>query len=183
MAVMASRSRDGEFVTAVLQSFGYVVPRGSSGIGKGGQEALREFIEHINKGNIGGLAVDAPKGPPYISKHGIVKAAARTGAPILLHMWYAKSNVRVNSWDRTIIPRPFTELVMVIDPDPIHVPAGAGKEQLEAYRKIIDKRLLGLMYQTDQWFQLRDQYPDPRDIPIPEPVPVPHHPSRKKKKR
>ena len=181
--IMASRSRDGELVTAVLRSFGYVVPRGSSGIGKGGREALREFIEHINKGNIGGLAVDAPKGPPYISKHGIVKAAARTGAPILLHMWYAKSNIRANSWDRTIIPKPFSELVLIFDRELIHVPADGSREVLEKYRQMIDMRLLKLTYQADRWFQMRDQYPDPRDIPIPEPVPVPYHPPRKKKKR
>ena len=178
-ALMASRSRDGELITAVLRSFGYYVPRGSSGVGKGGQAALIEFIEHINKGNIGGLAVDAPTGPPYISKHGIVKAAARTGAPILLHIWYAKSNIRVNSWDRTIIPKPFSELVMIIDQKPIYVPADGSREHLEKYRQMIDNRLLQLTYQTDQWFQLRDQYPDPRNIPVPHPVPIPYHPPRK----
>ncbi len=91
---MASRSRDGDLITSVLRFFGYFAPRGSSGIGKGGQEALEVFIEHIKKGNVGGLAIDGPTGPPYVSKHGIAKAAARTGAPVLLHIWYAKSNIR-----------------------------------------------------------------------------------------
>lgn len=178
---MASRSRDGELITAVLRFFGYFAPRGSSGIGKGGQEALEVFIEHVKKGNVGGLAIDGPKGPPYVSKHGIAKAAAITGAPILLHIWYAKSNIRVNSWDRTIIPKPFSELVMIIDRKPIYVPANDSKEHLEQYRKIINTRLLHLTYQADQWFKLRDQYPDPRNIPVPQPIPAPYHPPKKRK--
>lgn len=180
-ALMASRSRDGELITAVLRFFGYFAPRGSSGIGKGGQEALEVFIEHVKKGNVGGLAIDGPKGPPYVSKHGIAKAAAITGAPILLHIWYAKSNIRVNSWDRTIIPKPFSELVMIIDRKPIYVPANDSKEHLEQYRKIINTRLLHLTYQADQWFKLRDQYPDPRNIPVPQPIPAPYHPPKKRK--
>lgn len=178
---MTSRSRDGELLTSLLRFFGYVTPRGSSGIGKGGQEALEIFIEHVKRGNVGGLAIDGPKGPPYVSKHGIVKAAARTGAPILLHIWYAESNIRVNSWDRTIIPTPFSKLVMIIDREPIYVPASDSKEQLEKYRKIINARLLHLTYQVDQWFKLRDQYPDPRKIPVPQPAPTPYHPPNKRK--
>ncbi len=178
---MASRSSDGELLTALLRFFGYFAPRGSSGIGKGGQEALEVFIEHVKKGNVGGLAIDGPKGPPYVSKHGIAKAAARTGAPILLHIWYAKSNIRVNSWDRTIIPKPFSELVMIIDQKPIYVPANDSREHLEQYRKIINARLLHLTYQVDKWFKLRDQYPDPRNIPVPQPVPAPYHPPKKRK--
>jgi len=180
-ALMTSRSRDGDLLTAVLRFFGYYAPRGSSGMGKGGRKALEIFIEHINKGNVGGLAIDGPKGPPYVSKYGIAEAAARTGAPILLHIWYAKSNIRVNSWDRTIIPKPFSEIVMIIDQKPIYVPANDSKDHLEKHRKMINTRLLHLTYQADQWFDLRDQYPDPRDIPVPHPVPAPYHPPKKTK--
>ena len=180
---MTSRSQDGDLITSVLRFFGYFAPRGSSGIGKGGKEALEVFIEHINKGNVGGLAIDGPTGPPYVSKYGIAEAAARTGAPILLHIWYAKSNIRVNSWDRTIIPKPFSELVMIIDAEPIYVPSNGSKEHLEKYREMINNRLLHLTYQADQWFKLRDQYPDPRNIPVPKPVPTPYHPAKKRKNR
>ena len=182
-ALMTSRSQDGDLITSVLRFFGYLAPRGSSGTGKGGKEALEVFIEHINQKNLGGLAIDGPTGPPYISKYGIANAAARTGAPILLHIWYAKSNIRVNSWDRTIIPKPFSELVMIIDAEPIYVPPNGSKEHLEKYRKMINTRLLHLTYQADQWFKLRDQYPDPRNIPVPKPVPTPYHPAKKRKNR
>jgi len=176
--LMASRSRDGELITAVLKRFGFVVPRGSSGAGKGGQEALEEFVEHVNNGNVGGLAVDGPKGPSYITKSGICMAAARTGAPILTHIWYADSNIRINSWDHTIIPKPFSKLVMIVDRDPIFFTEKESNEQMDRCRQIVTDRLLYLTYQADHWFELRDQYPDPRDIPVPHPIPTPSHANR-----
>lgn len=174
-ALMASRSSDGELITALLKRFGYVVTRGSSGVGKGGQDALKEFIDHVSGGNVGGLAVDGPKGPPYVTKGGICVAAARTGAPILPHIWTAESNVRVNSWDRTIIPKPFSRLVMIIDREPIYFTLKDVDEDLERCRRKVTSRLLHLTYQADHWFELRDTYSDPRDIPVPQPAPVPDH--------
>lgn len=175
-AIMSSRSGDGQLVTEILKRFGFNTPRGSSGKDKGGSVALKQFVDYIKQGHIGGLAVDGPKGPPYISKFGIVVATVRTGVPLLPHIWYAKSNYRINSWDRSIIPKPFTELVMIFDREAMYIPADASKEEIEAYREELDKRLLRLTYQADHWFEFRDQYADPRDIPVPEPVPLPYHP-------
>lgn len=175
-AIMSSRSADGEFITEILKRFGFNTLRGSSGKDKGGSIALRQFVDYINRGHLGGLAVDAPKGPPYISKAGIVVAAALTRAPLVPIVWYAKSNYRVNSWDRSIIPKPFSELVMIFDREAMQIPPHADKSEIEDYRQEFDNRLLRLTYQADHWFELRDRYPDPRDIPVPDPVPLPYHP-------
>ncbi len=175
-SIMSSRSGDGNFVTQVLRRFGFYAPRGSSGKGKGGSTALKQFVTYIKQGNLGGLAVDAPKGPPYISKFGIVVAAARTGAPLLPHIWYAQPNYRIRSWDRSIIPKFFSELVLIFDREAMHIPADVNEADIEAFREELDLRLRRLTYQADHWFELRSQYADPRDIPVPEPVPIPHHP-------
>ena len=175
-AIMSSRSGDGNFVTQILRRFGFYAPRGSSGKGKGGSIALKQFVAHIKQGNLGGLAVDAPKGPPYISKFGIVVAAARTGAPLLPHIWYAQPNYRIKSWDRSIIPKLFSELVLIFDREVIQIPADASETDIEAYREELDQRLRRLTFQADHWFELRSQYADPRDIPVPDPVPMPRHP-------
>lgn len=176
-AIMTSRSEDGELGAQLIKRFGYSTPRGSNTTG--GREALNEFVGLINSGKPGGLAVDAPKGPPYVSKHGIIAAAARTGAAICPFGWYAASNIRIGSWDRTIIPRPFSRLVAVFDREPILVPPDADYKLQEELRQELDNRLNRLAYQTDHWFELRSQYADPRDIPVPEPVPLPYHPPRK----
>jgi lysophospholipid acyltransferase (LPLAT)-like uncharacterized protein len=178
-AIISSRSRDGEFITQILNRFGYLAPRGSST--HGGKEALLETVDFVNEGNAAGIAVDAPKGPPYISKHGIITIAQRTGAPVVPFCWYAEPNIRADSWDRTIMPKPFARLVAAYDRKPMIIPGDATREQLEEYRKEFDRRLNILMYQTDHWFENRGKYADPRDIPVPEPVPIPVHPPRKKK--
>jgi len=175
-SIMSSRSGDGNFVTEILKRFGFYAPRGSSGKGKGGGTALRQFVEYIQRGHLGGLAVDAPKGPPYISKFGIVVATARTGAPLLPHVWYALPHHRIKSWDRSIVPKLFSELVLIFDREAIRVPPNASEAEIETYREELDQRLLRLTYQADHWFDLRNQYADPRDIPVPEPVPMPYHP-------
>jgi len=174
--IMSSRSGDGNLVTEILKRFGFYAPRGSSGKGKGGSAALRQFVSYIKKGHLGGLAVDAPKGPPYISKLGIVVAAARTDTPLLPHIWYALPNYRIKSWDRSIIPKPFSELVFFFDREPMHIPPDASEAEIEVYREELDDRLRRLTYQADHWFEYRDQYTDPRDIPVPDPVPMPFHP-------
>jgi len=178
-AIMTSRSEDGELGARLIKRFGYTSPRGSNTTG--GQEALDEFVNSVNSGKPGGLAVDAPKGPPYISKHGIIAAAARTGAAICPFSWYAEPNIRIGSWDRTMIPKPFCKLVAVFDREPILVPPDAGYERREELRRELDNRLNRLTYQTDHWFERCNQYADPRDIPVPEPVPPPYHPPKKKK--
>jgi lysophospholipid acyltransferase (LPLAT)-like uncharacterized protein len=176
-AIMSSRSSDGQFITEILKRFGFNAFRGSSGQDKGGAIALKQFVDYINRGHFGGLAVDAPKGPPYISKIGIIAAALHTGAPLLPVVWYAKPNYRIKSWDRSIVPKPFSELVMIFDREAMRIPADLSKKEIEAYRDKLDNRLLRLTYQADHWFDLRDRYDDPRDIPVPDPVPLPHHPA------
>jgi lysophospholipid acyltransferase (LPLAT)-like uncharacterized protein len=172
-AILSSRSRDGEMISAVLHRFGYYTARGSSGRKKGGHLGLKAFVDYVNKGNPGGITVDAPLGPPHISKRGIILAAAKTGAPLLPQIWYARPNFRFRSWDGTMLPKPFSEIVMIIDDQPIHVPTGATKATIEQYRKVLEERMLHLTYQVDHWFDMRDTYPDPRDIPVPSPVPTP----------
>ena len=178
-AIMTSRSADGELGAQLIKRFGYTSPRGSNTTG--GKEALDEFVGSVNSGKPGGLAVDAPKGPPYVSKHGIIAAAARTGAAICPFSWYAEPHIRIGSWDRTIIPKPFSRLVAVFDREPIFVSPDAGYERREELRQELDKRINRLAYQTDHWFDLCHQYQDPRDILVPEPVPLPYHPPQIKK--
>ena len=173
-AVLASRSRDGEMISAVLRRLGYHTARGSSGRrNKGGHLGLKAFVDYVNSGNPGAIAVDAPLGPPHVAKRGIVLAASKTGAPLVCQAWYARPNFRFKSWDGTMIPKPFSEIVMIIDNQPMHVPADATKEVIEQYRQKLEERLLRLTYQVDHWFDMRDTYPDPRDIPVPSPVPMP----------
>jgi lysophospholipid acyltransferase (LPLAT)-like uncharacterized protein len=172
-ALMTSRSKDGELVTSLLKRFGYTPPRGSSGKDKGGKQALEEFVELIKSGKPGGIATDGPKGPPCVSKFGVVAAAARTGVPIIPFIWNAEPCFRINSWDRTIIPKPFAKIVMIFDRNALNIPAESTKAQLETLRSELDSRINYLTYQADHYFGQQNRFPDPRNIPVPCPVALP----------
>ncbi len=168
VVVMASASRDGELANQVCKRFGCITVRGSNT--KRGSKALKELQALVERGHMGGVVCDAPTGPPYISKIGMIILAKRTGLPILPVMWYAERCWRIKSWDRSIIPRPFSKIVYLFDKEFIYVPADASQEECETYRKLLDERLRCLMYQTDHFFRIPD-VKDPREIAVPNPPP------------
>jgi len=166
--VMASASKDGELAAQATKRFGWIPVRGSST--RRGSEALREMHVLFEKGHRGGLVVDAPTGPPYISKIGIIILAKRTNLPIVPVMWNADRSWRISSWDRTIIPKPFSRIVFLYGDRLIHIPKDASRETCDTLRKDLDERLRGLMFQTDHFFR-RIEIKDPRKIAVPKPAP------------
>jgi lysophospholipid acyltransferase (LPLAT)-like uncharacterized protein len=126
----------------------------------------------FKKGHRGGLVVDAPQGPPFISKMGIIVLAKRTGLPIIPVIWSADRCWRLRSWDRTIIPKPFSKIVFLYAPELIKISPDASRDDCAAYRQKLDTILNRLMYQTDRFF-ISPEYTDPRQIVIPDPLPDP----------
>jgi hypothetical protein len=116
------------------------------------------------------LVVDAPRGPAHVSKIGIITAARMTGLPILALMWSADRSWRINSWDRTIIPKPFSRIVLAYAENLISIPRRASRKEMETMRQLLDDTLNRLMYQTDHFFTTSG-VADPRLIPVPEAPP------------
>ena len=163
--VMASASKDGELAAQTVKRHGWIPVRGSSSYR--GSEALREMIPYVKKGHRCGLVVDAPRGPKYISKIGMIIISKMTGLPIIPVMWSADKFWQLRSWDRTIIPKPFSRIVFLYAKEFIHVPKDASREECERYRQLLDDTLNRMMYQTDHYFK-SPQITDPRQIEVPE---------------
>ncbi len=163
--VMASASKDGELAAQASKRHGWIPVRGSSSCR--GSEALREMIPYFKKGHRGGLVVDAPRGPRCISKIGIIVISRMTGLPIIPVMWSADRFWQLRSWDRTIIPKPFSRIVFIYAKEFIRVPEDASREECERYRQLLDDTLNRMMYQTDNYFK-SPQISDPRQIKVPE---------------
>ena len=109
--VMVSRSRDGEFISRSLQRINYKTIRRS--VSAGGKEALEEMIDTIKQKDCSsGQAVDGPQGPAGVVKMGIVVMARETGPPIVPFVSWASRQVQFKSWDRMILPLPFSTIVM-----------------------------------------------------------------------
>jgi lysophospholipid acyltransferase (LPLAT)-like uncharacterized protein len=108
--VMVSRSRDGEWAARIVQRLGFRCFRGSPG--KGGSTALKQLISHI-KGTPGaGLIADGSQGPPRIAQKGILLLARYSGAPLMPVSMAAAPCWRFPSWDRTVLAKPFSRIVM-----------------------------------------------------------------------
>jgi len=137
---MGRRSKDGELVVRVGKRFGYDFVRGSSS--KGGGEALLAMIDYMNKGGAPkfcGTAVDGPRGPARILKKGMLVLAKETGSYFIP---MACSGTKVitfhKAWDKTIIPYPFSAVVMEFQ-DPFIIPKDISEEELENLRVRTEK--------------------------------------------
>jgi lysophospholipid acyltransferase (LPLAT)-like uncharacterized protein len=138
LSVMASRSRDGEILARVLQKLHFKVIRGSSS--RGGVQGLLELIDGIKDGYDTILAVDGPRGPREIVKPGVILLAQKTGSPILPVSASAFTAKVIHSWDRFLIPYPFTKGIVTIG-EPIVVPDTIDKPGIEAKRKALEDEL------------------------------------------
>jgi lysophospholipid acyltransferase (LPLAT)-like uncharacterized protein len=115
---MASRSEDGAIIASWLARNGYVAVRGSTT--RGGGEALRELVRHVRSGRQAALTVDGPKGPPRKVQPGIVQLARLTGGWILPITSSCSRPRFLASWDRYLVPRPFSRGIVVYgEPFPI----------------------------------------------------------------
>ncbi|MEJ2717142.1 MAG: lysophospholipid acyltransferase family protein [Deltaproteobacteria bacterium] len=134
--VMVSRSWDGELIDRCLRRWGYDTTRGSSS--RGGKDALHEMIEILKERKYcSGLAVDAPRGPSRQVKMGIVVIARETGDPVVPLVSWATRQIKFNSWDRMILPLPFSTIVMAFG-KPAEVPQGLTTDEYEALRQEIE---------------------------------------------
>jgi hypothetical protein len=138
--VMVSRSRDGDIIADTVERFGMRAVRGSSG--RGGRDALENMIDVLNAGGVSaGVIVDGPRGPALEAKMGALVMARQTGLPVVPGTWWARPIVQVRSWDRTIVPLPFSRIVFAFGPA-LFVPPDAGAAELEQARATLTRRLI-----------------------------------------
>jgi lysophospholipid acyltransferase (LPLAT)-like uncharacterized protein/tetraacyldisaccharide-1-P 4'-kinase len=102
--VLVSRHRDGEIISRLVLRLGYETVRGSST--RGGPAALLEMIRAGQAGHTLAFTPDGPRGPRRRCKPGVIKAAAETGLPIIPVSIAVRRGVRLDSWDRFLIPAP-----------------------------------------------------------------------------
>lgn len=136
IVTMASRSKDGEIIARWLERNGYSVVRGSTT--RGGSEALRQMVRRVRAGTAAALTVDGPTGPPRVVQPGIVHVARLTGAWILPITFSSDRPRFLASWDRYLVPLPFSENVVLYgEPFPIAKETGEA-EALERVARALD---------------------------------------------
>jgi lysophospholipid acyltransferase (LPLAT)-like uncharacterized protein len=118
--VLISLSRDGQFLARAVGRLGFPAIRGSSANkdkgarNKGGSQALRDGLKQLKAGALG-VTPDGPRGPARQMAEGLPLLAKLSGAPVLFVGLSCSPALRLNSWDRAILPLPFGKGAIVWD--------------------------------------------------------------------
>jgi len=138
MAAMVSASRDGGFLTGILECFGVQPVRGSSS--RRGPQALLELTTWAERGYDLAITPDGPRGPLYVVQPGVMSLAQLTGLPIVPVSYHLSWKIQVKSWDRFQIPLPFSRCEMIYE-KPIFVPREATDAEREHLRLKLEAEL------------------------------------------
>ena len=141
-AALISTSRDGEILADLVERFGFEVVRGSSS--RKGASAIRQLAEAIAHGHDVVITPDGPRGPAYELGQGIVYLAQQSGAEVVPVNLEYSSCWRVKSWDRFILPKPFSKVRVIIGP-PHRVASTTSDAEFERERLRLQGALLALV--------------------------------------
>ena len=135
---MVSASRDGGVVARILEHFGIQPVRGSTS--RRGPQALRELVTAAEEGYDLSITPDGPRGPRYEVQEGVIALAQLTGLPIVPVSYSLGWKYRPKSWDRFLVPIPFSRCHVCVG-KPLRVTRQATEEEREALRLELENRL------------------------------------------
>jgi len=138
IAVMVSRSFDGEYIARTIEKLGFVAVRGSSS--RGGAEALLGLKSQLEQGNLVAFTIDGPRGPKYIAKPGPVLLSRASGFPMAAFYVAIDDAWVFNTWDRMVVPKPFSKALVRFSRK-IQVPALADDAQMADFHRQLQSAL------------------------------------------
>jgi len=112
VGVIVALSYEGELVARVLKILGYRVFRGDTQ--KRGRIVTKELIKYGISGKEIAITPDGPKGPRREVKKGVIIIAKRANIPLFAVKIEADRCFRFSSWDRLMLPLPFSKIEISI---------------------------------------------------------------------
>ncbi len=111
IAILVSRSFDGELIARTVERLGFLAVRGSSS--RAGAAGLRGLERAYQQNRICALTADGPRGPSMVAKPGAVQLAFLTNATHIGSFYVLPARAwTLRSWDKFLIPKPFTRVVV-----------------------------------------------------------------------
>lgn len=111
IAILISRSFDGELIARTVERLGFLAVRGSSS--RSGAAGLRGLERAFQQNRICAFTADGPRGPAMVAKPGAIQLAQLTHAK-QIGAFYALPNRAwtLRSWDNFLIPKPFSRVTI-----------------------------------------------------------------------
>ena len=132
--LLVSTSTDGEILIRALGRSDYGFVRGQTG--SEGARAVVELRRLLEDGRSIGLAVDGPKGPYGSIQSGVLQLARLTGASILPLRAVPTSALVLSTWDRTVVPWPFSRVEVAIGPE-VRLASGSSDAEMADVRLLL----------------------------------------------
>ena len=109
--ILAGFHRDAELAVQIGRRLGWRFLRGSSS--QKGSEAFQQIVELLSKPNsVLAITPDGPKGPAKTPKPGTIRAAQKTGVPIIPAAGRSRYSWSSTNWDTFHITKPFTRIAL-----------------------------------------------------------------------
>lgn len=113
LASLVSASKDGAWFAGFVAGLGVQPVRGSQSMRA--SQAVRDLIALNRSGVDIAVTPDGSRGPIYQMKAGAVAVAMKTHAPVILLSFNQSGAWRLKSWDRFILPYPFSRIEVQVD--------------------------------------------------------------------
>ncbi|MFV2006103.1 MAG: lysophospholipid acyltransferase family protein [Longimicrobiales bacterium] len=136
--VLVSEHADGEYITQILRRYRFGIIRGSST--RGAVKGLKGMIRAARRGRDLALTPDGPQGPRSRFKAGALMVAQMTGLPIIPVATGATAAWWMSSWDRFMLPKPFSR-VNVEYGAPHLIPRHASEDELLSMAASLESEL------------------------------------------
>jgi lysophospholipid acyltransferase (LPLAT)-like uncharacterized protein len=144
---MVSASKDGEYIARVAELLGFETVRGSAN--RFGVRALKGLLDHVKQGKNAGIVADGSQGPALKVQPGAIMLAAQSGSPIMPIVWAVKRYKAFNSWDHTVLPMPFSPMVLQYG-DLIYIEPKLSSALVEEYRQQLETEMIFMYRQLWQ---------------------------------
>jgi lysophospholipid acyltransferase (LPLAT)-like uncharacterized protein len=129
-----SRHFDGEMIARILMYFSIAPLRGSSS--RGAKQVLLEAFRALKKGDDLLVTPDGPRGPRHSISDGAIALAHKAKAPVLTVNYIPKAYWQLGSWDKFVIPKPFTTIDFYLENVSLE------RMELDEARKFLSDKML-----------------------------------------
>jgi hypothetical protein len=152
---LISYSKDGDVLSIACDAVDAPPIRGSTNNSakgdknKGGAAAMRDMLRALKAGDAIYITPDGPRGPRMRMEAGLIALARHTGAPIICVAWGVKSRLMLKTWDRFVVPLPFSRGVYIWS-GPFAIAKDASPAEEEKLRITLEAELTRITHEADR---------------------------------